>query len=337
MTDPTIHNDLFYRSCALDRAQLDEQSRTAKLSFSSETPVARWMGDEYLLHGQKNVDLARLGSFGAVLYGHNAHDLDSIVGSVVSARIDGKTRRGEAVIAFDDDEPGNRALTKVRSGSLRGVSVGYAIRQAVRVQEDETWQDPETGREYAGPALIATLWEPYEISLTPIPADPSVGVGRAARSLDGIQLINPQQGERDMTPEEVKKIVSEAVEGLRAAIPKTEDIVAAARAAVADDARPKLRVSAEQMRELTGQAAAVSLECKSQVTDLITEGKTEQEILRHIAASALKRADAGDHGDGAPPAPAAAGTRAADQPKTFAEIDDDLLARSLSNPVEVLY
>jgi HK97 family phage prohead protease len=324
--------DLFYRSCALDRSQLDEESRTVTLSFSSETPVSRWMGDEYLLHGKKNVDLARLKSIGAALYGHNAYDLDSIVGAVSSARIDEKARRGEASITFDDDEIGAKALGKVKSGSLRGVSVGYAIHEAVRVEENEKWVDPESKREYAGPALIATRWEPYEISLTPVPADPSVGVGRAARSLDGIRIINTQTGETDMTPEEVKKIVSEAVEGLRAALPKAEDIVAQVRETLENANRPQLRVDTETLLDLTGRAAAISLECKSQVMDMALSGKTEQEMLRAIADAALGNHDAGDHGDGqnngrsTPPA----------GPK-LSEIDDDVLARSLKNPIDAGY
>ncbi len=324
--------DLFYRSCALDRSQLDEESRTVTLSFSSETPVSRWMGDEYLLHGKKNVDLARLKSIGAALYGHNAYDLDSIVGAVSSVRIDEKARRGEASITFDDDEIGAKALGKVKSGSLRGVSVGYAIHEAVRVEENEKWVDPESKREYAGPALIATRWEPYEISLTPIPADPSVGVGRAARSLDGIRIINTQTGETDMTPEEVKKIVSEAVEGLRAALPKAEDIVAQVRETLDNANKPQLRVTPEILIDLTGRAAAISLECKSQVMDMALAGKTEPELLRAIADAALGDHDAGDHGDGQNAGRSTPPT----QPK-LSEVDDDLLARSLKNPIDAGY
>lgn len=329
MAEKTEAPGLFYRSCALDRANLDEESRTVQLSFSSEAPVGRWMGDEYLLHGAKNVDLARLTSIGAALYGHNAYDMDNIVGSIVSARIDAKARRGEASIRFDDDEIGNKALSKVKSGSLRGVSVGYAIHEAVRVEEGEKWQDPETKREYAGPALIATLWEPYEISLTPIPADPSVGVGRAARTLDGIRIVNKQsQGDIDMTPEEIKRIVDEAVEGLRAENKDLRDQVLA----LADKDKPQLRVDPETLLDLTGRAAAISLECKSQVMDMALSGKTEQEMLRAIADAALGNHDAGDHGDGQNAGRGATPT----QPK-LSEIDDDVLARSLKNPIDAGY
>ena len=31
---------------------------------------------------------------------------------------------------------------------------------------------------YTGPASIAVNWEPYEISIVSVPADPTVGVGR---------------------------------------------------------------------------------------------------------------------------------------------------------------
>ncbi len=66
-----MNKELFYRSFELDRAQVDEKTRTVPVSFSSETPVPRWFGSEYLLHGKNNVGLSRLKSMGSVLLNHN--------------------------------------------------------------------------------------------------------------------------------------------------------------------------------------------------------------------------------------------------------------------------
>lgn len=326
---------LFYRSLALDRRAIDEDARTATLSFSSEAPVARWVGDEYLLHGEKNADLSRLTTVGAAVYGHR-YDLQNIIGPIKEARVDKESRRGVAVICFDDDDTGNRAWAKVKSGSLRGVSFGYAIHEAVRIEEDETWVDPDSLREFKGPALVATRWEAYEISLTPVPADASVGVGRAARDLDGIRMLTAttkEKGELDMDEKDVKHLIDEAIEGLRGAIPTAEAVASQVVAVLADANRPTLRVTPELLRDLTGRAAAVSLLVKSEVMDMALSGKNEADMLRHIAEAAMRGSDTQDHGDTRNPG-APAGAPAL--PK-LSEVDDDLLARSLKNPIELPY
>jgi phage head maturation protease len=296
--------------------------------------VERWIGSEYLLHGEKNADLTRLTTVGAAVYGHR-YDLENIIGPIKEARIDKDSRRGFAVISFDDDDTGNRAWAKVKSGSLRGVSFGYAIKEAVRIEEDEKWVDPESMREFKGPALVATRWEAYEISLTPVPADASVGVGRAARDLDGIRMLTAtrEKGEIEMDEKDVKRLIDEAVEGLRGTIPTAEAIASQVQAVLAEANRPTLRVTPELLQDLTGRAAAVSLQVKSEVMDMALSGKTEADMLRHIAEAAMRGSDTRDHGDTQNPgAPAGNPT----VPK-LSEVDDDLLARSLKNPIELPY
>jgi phage head maturation protease len=63
---------------------------------------------------------------------------------------------------------GNQSLEEVASGVLRGVSFAYNI-LGHRVD------DLGAGRQ----RVTADKWAAYEITLTPIPADPTVGVGRA--------------------------------------------------------------------------------------------------------------------------------------------------------------
>lgn len=180
---------LFYRSFELDRTKVDEEKREAELSFSSETPIRRWFGEEILLHGRNNVDLSRLKSVGAVLYGHRPDDIKNIIGPVRKCWLDEEKRVGRAIMGFDEDETGNLAIVKVKSKSLRGVSFGYLINKARKLVEKEEWTDPDTKVSYRGPAVIATRWTPYEISLTPIPADASIGVGRElTRSLENIEF-----------------------------------------------------------------------------------------------------------------------------------------------------
>jgi HK97 family phage prohead protease len=173
-----IGKQLLFRAEPLSRHAVNKRERSIELSFSSEEGVPRWFGREVLLHRDENVDLSRLRNMGSGLLNHNP---DIIVGRIEGAKIEDK--RGIATLVFDDDEDGEKAFQKVQSGSLRGVSVGYAVGKYREVKADEEYEGIK------GPAWVATRWTPYEISLTPIPADSSVGVGRElTRSLEGIVI-----------------------------------------------------------------------------------------------------------------------------------------------------
>lgn len=149
-----------------------EDSRQAELSLSSEEPCRRWFGDEILSHDADAVDLSRLQEIGVVLFNH---DRDRVIGRVLSVRLDDVTHRLCAVIQFDEDEESERVYQKVRSGTLKGVSVGYAV---------DVWEEVKAGAtstngRFTGPCEVATRWTPYELSIVSVPADATVGVGRS--------------------------------------------------------------------------------------------------------------------------------------------------------------
>ena len=146
-----------------------ENERHFSLSFSSEEPYTRYFGDEILDHGEGAVDLSRLNEIGCVLFNH---DRDKVVGKVLSARIE--NGRGVAEIEFDEDEASEQICQKVRSGTLKGVSVSYRVTHWEEVSPGKTWVD---GR-FVGPCSVARKWTPLEISVVSVPADPTVGLGR---------------------------------------------------------------------------------------------------------------------------------------------------------------
>lgn len=144
---------------------IDQEARTIEVAFSSETPVARWFGDEVLDHGNGAMDQARLQNGAAVLWNHN---MDTQIGVVESARIDAD-RIGRAVLRFSRNPRAEEIWADVVDGVIRHISVGYFVR-AITTEEREGEVDKVT----------ITGWEPYEISLVSVPADASVGVGRSA-------------------------------------------------------------------------------------------------------------------------------------------------------------
>lgn len=140
------------------------------LSFSSEEPYERYWGVEILSHTEGALDLTRLNTIGCVLYNHNR---DKVIGKVLRAWVEDS--RGYAEIEFDDDAESDVIYQKVKSGTLKGVSVGYIVTNWEEVLANKTSADGK----FTGPCDIAIRWEPYEISIVSVPADPTVGVGRS--------------------------------------------------------------------------------------------------------------------------------------------------------------
>lgn len=148
-----------------------DDERRVSVSFSSEQPVSRWFGQEILSHDEGCIDLTRLNSIGVALWNHNR---DKVIGRIENAVCNGQEKRTYADIIFDTDDESEKIYQKVRSGTLKGVSVGYAV---------DNWEEVGVGKmssngRFMGPCDVAIRWYPYEISIVSVPADDSVGVGR---------------------------------------------------------------------------------------------------------------------------------------------------------------
>ncbi len=180
------------RSFLFEREKIDQETRTIELAFSSEAPYARWWGVEILDHSKSAVDLTRLKAGGPLLCDHDARDQ---IGVIKSVRIDAD-RVGRAVVRFGRSARAEEIFRDVVDGIRQNVSVGYAIDDLVleaKSGEDETYR--------------VTRWTPYEVSLVSVPADFTVGVGRAA---DPVQEIKMSVIETPAAPVDVAKIQAEA-------------------------------------------------------------------------------------------------------------------------------
>jgi len=147
------------RAASLDGAAISSEDRTMEFSFSSEYPVQRYWGSEVLSHERGAVDLGRLSDGAPVLFNH---DTNRPIGVVERAWIDGEKKRGMVSVKFSRNAFAQEVMTDVADGVLRNVSVGYSINQM----------------EERGDNFVATSWQPYEVSITPCPADPTIGIGR---------------------------------------------------------------------------------------------------------------------------------------------------------------
>lgn len=185
---------------------VDTDSRTVELSFSSETPYGRWFGDEILCHDEECINLERFNNgLGTVLFNH---DRDAVVGHIEKVWLE--DNRGKALVRFDTDEQSETIFQKVQSGTLQGVSVGYAINRYEVLEDEDT---KSTNGRFTGPAYVVTDWEPLEISIVSVPADPTVGVGRSAEEIH--TSIDTQEDNTRMDQEknlEVQEVKSAPVE-----------------------------------------------------------------------------------------------------------------------------
>ncbi len=173
MSAQQLGGQLITRLAALPApSQNSAESRLVTVTFSSEQPVLRtnifeapWV--EVLGHEAEEVDLARFQDGAAVLYNHDARDPASRLGVVERAWIEGG--RGYAEIRISNRAEVDGIWRDIEDGVLRNISVGYRIYE--RVLQEKKQDEPNVYR--------VTQWEPVELSLVNIPADATVGVGRA--------------------------------------------------------------------------------------------------------------------------------------------------------------
>lgn len=166
-----------------DPASVNVEKRTAELTWTTGARVMRggFFTEPYLEElslNPKHVRMGRLQSGAApVLNSHRSENISDILGVVEAASL-GKTE-GRATVRFDSGPEGEDAFRRVREGTLRNVSVGYATHKLQRI-EDSTTQTP---------VLRAVDWEPHEISLLPIGADAGAATARSAAATTPCEFI----------------------------------------------------------------------------------------------------------------------------------------------------
>lgn len=158
---------LFVREGA-DGDQQNDTDHRVTFSFSSETPVDRWDYREVLDHEANSIRLGQRQESMPLLFNH---DRDALIGVVEKVWL-GDDRRLYCTARFSDDDVGARYERLVRDGILTNVSFMYQVYDYDEMPKEER-QNSEL------PTFRATDWEPFEVSFVTIPADSSVGMGRA--------------------------------------------------------------------------------------------------------------------------------------------------------------
>jgi HK97 family phage prohead protease len=276
---------LLKRHVAIRAEDVDHEARKVSVSISSETDKIRGWGGvpEVLLHERSSVDLGPLREVGAVLMNH---DPNQIVGRPENVRLDEKDRKIRADIVFDEDPESQRAFEKVKSGSLRGVSVGFKVSKWRRVEEGTKWDGP-SGRSFDGPVDVATKWSILEFSLTPIPADSAVGVGRSnvdgreperkLKMKDKLKAVLVKRGlDPNASDEEAQDFILRAVDPPEPPKPAPggEGAPAPVESRQPSDASP-----AEESARLAAEAEKRERDRGSEIVDLIAAWPSHREMI----------------------------------------------------------
>ena len=269
------------------------KGRTFEFPFSSEYPVERYFGKEVLKHDDRSVDFSRLNSGAAPLLWN--HDPDRHIGIVERAYIDKDTKRAYAKVRFSRNKFASEVLDDVKDGILRGISFGYQIKNME--EEDGTF--------------IADDWAVHEVSITPIPADPTVGIGRSLISSNE-DLSDPSQPNTinidNKSPEEeirsaattaspsvpsMEEKSQETVVDTAPAVEAPEVAVETAERSVEVDTAAEVKRALEEEQVRTSTIYAV---CRQHGADDLTQGfikdgKSVSEVNGEILALISKRSE----------------------------------------------
>ena len=156
------------RELRFERATVNTDARTVEICFATETPYERYWGVEILDCKQGSVRTQRLKSGCNLIMDHDCRDVVGVVDSFSF----GADLCVRAVVRFGKSARAQEIFGDVADGIRTNVSVGYMIHKAILQSENEG----------VGTYRV-TDWEPYEVTLTSVPADINAGVGR---SLDGV-------------------------------------------------------------------------------------------------------------------------------------------------------
>jgi hypothetical protein len=128
-----------------------------------------------------------VGGGAPVLNTHRSGDARDVVGRVIAARLE--SGRGIATLQFSSAADVEPLWQRIADGTLRSVSVGY------RVHRYQPIPDP-----IAGTVHRAVDWEPYEISVVPLPVDPAAAV-RGANDAPPAPAVEPPIPDSILTQE----------------------------------------------------------------------------------------------------------------------------------------
>lgn len=145
------------RDLVLDVSAADDTARRVPAVISTEFAVPRDDYDEILVHADAAIDLGRAPL--PLIEQHQHGRLN--IGIVENLRVEDSMLRGDVV--FGTTARATELWPDVKAGIVRNLSIGYMVLEH-RIE---------------GSTVYATRWQPFEVSLVSVPADPGAGFFRS--------------------------------------------------------------------------------------------------------------------------------------------------------------
>ena len=181
-------------------SSVNEENRTVEVTFGTTYPVQRFDGqnntyfNEVLSFSPDHVRMERMTNGTApVLNNHMNTGTDGVLGKVEAARLE--DGHGVAVLRFAKTPDVDNTWLKVRDGIISGVSVGYRVHEYTI-----------TDRSGDTPTYMATSWEPLEVSIAPVPADPRSSVRSATTDVEILGNETIIEENKDMVARDAEPI-----------------------------------------------------------------------------------------------------------------------------------
>jgi phage major head subunit gpT-like protein len=199
---------------------IDQEKRTVEVVWTTGQRVLRkpFWSDPYYEELSLNPSHLRMdflnSGLAPCLNSHSSYELRDVIGVVEKAWLEGS--EGRAIIRFSEREEVNSIWQDVKSGILRGISVGYFVHKFER-------QPMPEGEEV--PTYLAVDWEPKEISLVAIGADSGAKVRASEDEGEECVFVN---NNASVAGEEVRQVEKKDQAGVA---PDTEQVRKEAAAA----------------------------------------------------------------------------------------------------------
>ncbi len=262
--DPGVQVERFAVAVEFAPASANDDNRTIDAVWYAGAKVPRFdwrTGEEYdLILSMKGCRLARLNNGGPVLDSHNAYGVESQMGVIRRAWAAGAT--GKATIQFSKRDSVTPIWNDVRSGIIQNLSPGMWIYKKVDT----------TPKNQARKEFTAVDWEPFEISLTPIPGDANTTFMSAEGTQPPTQptVVATQRASAQKEKPDMEQTSQDSGEGAR----QNEVALAAAR----DEA-----VKAERLRATNIRTMANPFNMQETfVTSMIDEGVSVETARERI-------------------------------------------------------
>ena len=194
-------NGLSFRESVIEVREEEGKAPVVRMSVSSETPVLTYvrMGDDYIRayeildHNESSIDRSRCSDALVIQDTHYGDQIGLIRAPIISDKKLG------GIVEFCAGERAKEIGLDAANGLRKNTSVGYRCDPEKYVVE---------GQKDGYPVVRSLSWCPHEASFVNVPADTSVGVGRALEETQTPQ--NEGEGKRIMTPKEMAELFKRA-------------------------------------------------------------------------------------------------------------------------------